>query len=156
MMWAKQVKAEKQAREHTDDGSGTDEGQRSPVLSEGDVESDLGGLSRSATLVVGQTSVVPRSQEEAVGVETQMTMGGVVRKETVTPPAGGAGGVGGEGTSDGANDGEERRGGLLRPRMVSTPSELRRSASGTSLRRDGHGREVRWDTTGLREALGKK
>jgi len=131
MMWAKQVKAEARARESTDiDGSSSDEGQRSPVSSDGDEE--IGGLSRSETAAaVGQAVALPRSQDEVVGVEVVP----VSRKDTVTPTG-----------SLGGASGLERR-----------PSELRRSASGTSLNtgRNG-GREIRWDTTGLREALGKK
>ena len=132
MMWAKQVKAEARARESTDiDGSSSDEGQRSPVSSDGD-ESET-------------TATVPRSQDEVVGVEVVP----VSRKDTVTPPgsSSGAEAVGREGTCN-IDEGK---------RLERRPSELRRSASGTSLSmgRNG-GREVRWDTTGLREALGRR
>ena len=139
MMWAKQVKAEARARGSTDiDGSSSDEGQRSPVSSDGDEE--IGVLSRMETV-----ATVPRSQDEVVGVEAVS----VSRKDTVTPP----GSLGGAGIEAGASDYDEGKGAS---RLERRPSELRRSASGTSLSvgRDG-GREVRWDTTGLREALGK-
>ena len=140
MMWAKQVKAEARARESTDiDGSSSD-GQRSPVSSDGGEE--IGVLSRPETAAtVGQAMAVPRSQDEVVGVEVMP----VSRKNTVTLQ--GAGAV--ERTCD---IDEGRRASRLERR----PS-VRRSASGTSLSTVGNGvREVRWDTSGLREALGKK
>jgi len=145
MMWAKQVKAEARARESTDiDGSLSGEGHRSPMSSDGDEE--LGDLSRSEAAVA---VMAVSSQDEVVGVEVVP----VSRKATVTPPAS-AGDAGIVADREASSDSD---GGKRGSRLERRPSELRRSASGTSLSAGrNRGRELRWDTTGLREALGKK
>lgn len=105
MMWAKQVKAEKEARENEDDES--QDGQQSPVTSdEGDSSIEHAGLGAMA-------EVVPSGQEEAVGIEVEIEEEQV--KETVTPPSTGG---------DGAHD---NRGGFLTRSSVSSPGQDLRS-----------------------------
>ena len=141
-MWAKQVKAEKQAREIIDDTT-SDDGH--PSASASDSDGDLIDLSSSTvvntTVGVDQTmGPIPRSQEEAVGIAAVQNV--VRRTDTVTPPSAGA---------EGSLQAEGSESLSKRPQLPDR--ELRRSASGTSLRQ---AREVRWDTTGLKEALGRK
>ncbi|KAI5797511.1 hypothetical protein DFH27DRAFT_526268 [Peziza echinospora] len=111
MMWEKQAKAEKQAREIPDDELSTVPSSSSSAAGG---PSDLMDLSSDEP----QAPVtIPRTQDEAVGIN-------------VIPPTPNEGELSSEGSS-----------------------WLRRSASGTSLRQPN---TLRWNTTGLRDALGKK
>lgn len=101
-MWAKQVKAEKEARENEDDEP--QDGQRSPV------SSDDGNLSVELSGLGAMGEVAPRAQEEAVGMEVEIEE----EQGKETPSTG----------NDGAQD--DMGGFISNPLVSLSSSELRR------------------------------